>query len=176
MPHLLFLAWIVLPQGLSPGGSPGVSRCCSHLKTWLVLKNPLTNSLTWLLSVSQRLHSFPHRPLHKLLACHHYWLPPKLWEGKKENNMKATRMWIPGLGIIGSHLGGWLSTRAITLRSPDLLLNQIWICSYWIVVKESAELIVGTKQGVWAVNAQNTWTPWWLSGKGFLKIGWWRGL
>ena len=56
-----------------------------------------------------------------------------------------------------------------------LNLGQLACCTvkpiYWsqVVVKENLTFIAGAKQGGWAACAQKTWTPAWLSGKGFLR-------
>ena len=70
------------------------------------------------------------------------------------------------------------NTDAVTERNLSLLTHHAAKLTYWlwVVVKASTAFIASTKQGEQAVHAQKTQTPWWHSGKGFLRQHWGWGL
>lgn len=109
---LLFLAWIVLVQVLKKWQT--VSSCCCHLKIWLVLKNLLLSSLTWLLSVSQGLRFSPHVLLHKLSLLASSRLINER-EGKQD---KSHRMWTRS-GDYWEASQSLATLRTTTLRNPE---------------------------------------------------------
>ena len=70
------------------------------------------------------------------------------------------------------------NTDTVTERNLSLLTHHAVKLTYWLwdVVKESTAFIASPKQGEQAAHAQKTQTPWWLSGKGFLRQHWGWGL
>ena len=111
---LLSLAWTVLLQGDSGGGSQAVGWCCLiAVKDLTGVKESSFSSLTWLLSVSQRLHFSPRGLPHKLSLL----ASSRVINRREGEQEESHRIWIPGVGSIGSHVGGWLPSELLHLEA-----------------------------------------------------------